>query len=90
MKIGDVVFGRKGIINMIEGYTTVKDISERWGVKPRTVQIMCSDGRIPGALKFGRDWAIPKGVSRPNDKRIVSGIYRNYRKNYNDGEKENV
>lgn len=38
---------------MIEGYTTVKDIAEKWNIKPRTVQIMCADGKIPGVVKFG-------------------------------------
>lgn len=65
---------------MIEGYTTVKDISERWNLKPRTVQIMCTDGKIPGAVKFGRDWAIPIDAIRPGDGRVVTGEYRNYRK----------
>ena len=50
---------------MIEGYTTVKDIAEKWNVKPRTVQIMCADGKILGAVKFGRDWAIPVDAIRP-------------------------
>lgn len=31
---------------MIKGYTTVAEISDKWGVKPRTVQIMCAEGRI--------------------------------------------
>lgn len=43
---------------MIEGYTTVKDIAEKWHVKPRTVQIMYANGKIPGIVKFGRDWAV--------------------------------
>ena len=43
---------------MIEGYTTVKDIAEKWNIKPRTVQIMCAEGKLPGAMKFGRDWAV--------------------------------
>lgn len=75
---------------MIDGYITVKDISEKWGLKPRTVQIMCSEGRIPGAVKFGRDWAIPKDVSRPGDKRVVSGVYKDYRKNHDNKEDASV
>lgn len=55
---------------MIEGYTTVKNIAEKWNIKPRTVQIMCAEGKIPGAVKFGRDWAIPVDVKRPQDNRI--------------------
>lgn len=61
---------------MVEGYATVNEIAEKWGLKARTVQIMCANGRIDGAVKFGRDWAIPAGAEKPTDKRIVSGIYR--------------
>jgi len=66
---------------LIDGYITVKDVAEKWDLKSRTVQIMCSEGRIPGAVKFGRDWAIPENAQRPEDGRIVSGDYINYRKN---------
>lgn len=65
---------------MIDGYTTVKDIAEKWKLKPRTVQIMCANGKIPGAVKFGRDWAIPKDTIRPRDRRVVTGEYIDYRK----------
>ncbi len=58
----------------------VKDIACRWDLKPRTVQIMCADGRIDGAVKFGRDWAIPIDAKKPNDGRISSGEYIDYRK----------
>lgn len=65
---------------MIEGYKTVNEIAENWGVHPRTIQIMCSDGRIQGAVKFGRDWAVPADVERPTDRRVVSGEYKDWRK----------
>ena len=65
---------------MIEGYTTVKDIAEKWNIKPRTVQIMCAEGKLPGAVKFGRDWAIPADAVKPVDKRITTGEYKNWRK----------
>ena len=44
---------------MIDGYVTVTEMANKWGLKPRTVQIMCSDGKISGVTKFGRSWAIP-------------------------------
>lgn len=55
---------------MIEGYTTVKYIAEKWNIKPRTVQFMCVEGKLPGAIKFGREWAIPVDAKRPQDNRI--------------------
>ena len=34
---------------MIEGYLTIKQVAEKWGVTRRRVQTLCSQGRIPGA-----------------------------------------
>ena len=65
---------------MIEGYKTVNELAAEWGVTPRTIQIMCTDGRIERAVKFGRDWAVPADVERPTDKRVVSGKYKDWRK----------
>lgn len=30
---------------MIEGYTTVKDIANKWEITVRIVQIMCAEGK---------------------------------------------
>lgn len=65
---------------MIEGYKTVNELAVEWGVNARTIQTMCTDGRIKGAVKFGRDWAVPADVERPIDKRVISGKYRDWRK----------
>lgn len=65
----------------MEGYFTIKQIAEKWGVSVRRVQKLCEDQRIPGVIKFGRDWAIPKDAIQPNDGRVKSGKYKNWRKN---------
>ncbi|MCU6716639.1 helix-turn-helix domain-containing protein [Roseburia amylophila] len=65
---------------MIEGYTTVAEIAKKWGVRPRTVQIMCAEGKIEGVTKFGRAWAIPVNSDKPIDSRITTGEYKNWRK----------
>ena len=65
---------------MLEGYLTIKETAEKWGINPRTIQTMCSDGRIPNAVKFGKAWAIPNDVEKPIDRRVVSGRYINWRK----------
>ena len=31
---------------------------------------MCAEGKLPGAVKFGRDWAIPVDAKRPSDGRF--------------------
>ncbi len=71
---------------MIEGYTTVAEIAKRWGVKPRTVQIMCAEGRIAGVTKFGRAWAIPVDADKPKDNRIITGQYKDWRKTQKNSE----
>ena len=64
---------------MIEGYATVNEIAERWEISPRTVQIMCAEGKIDGVTKFGRSWAIPNDTERPKDNRVISGKYKDWR-----------
>lgn len=64
----------------MDGYLTIKEISEKWGLTIRRIQKMCSDGEIPGASKFGTVWCIPENAERPKDKRIKSGKYKGWRK----------
>ena len=52
-------------------YLTVREIAEKWNLSGRMVQQLCIDGRIPGAQKFGRSWAIPADAEKPQDPRIV-------------------
>lgn len=47
-------------------YITVKEASEKWGVTPRRVQILCSQEKIKGAAKFGKSWMIPEGAILPS------------------------
>ena len=37
-----------------------KEIAIEWEVPIRTVNDWCKKGKIPGAIKVGRDWQIPK------------------------------
>lgn len=64
---------------MIEGYATIKEIAEQWGITPRRVQVLCNKGKIPGAVKFGRDWAVPRDAEKPEDGRVTTGEYKNWR-----------
>ena len=56
-------------------YYTIKELAEKWGITTRRIQKMCSEGLISGAVKFGRDWAIPKDTIKPADKRFTTGNY---------------
>ena len=56
-------------------YLSIKQTSEKWGITVRRIQVLCTEGRIPGATKIGSYWAIPLDAEKPNDKRIKSGKY---------------
>ena len=46
-------------MNGIKGYISIREASYRWGVSERRGNQYCAEGRIPGASRFGRSWAIP-------------------------------
>ena len=50
-------------------YMTLKEASEKWGVTTRWINYLCTAGRIPGAVKMGTVWLIPKGSEKPADRR---------------------
>jgi hypothetical protein len=51
-------------------YISVKGAAEHWGISERRVQKLCEENRIPGAIRFVRVWAIPKGAEKPADARL--------------------
>lgn len=51
-------------------YITAKEAAEKWAITPRRVQVLCTQGKIPGAIRFGVTWAIPKDAMKPKDGRI--------------------
>ena len=46
-------------------YLTVRETAEKWNISPRLVQQLCTAGRVPGARKFGKSWAIPADAEKP-------------------------
>lgn len=50
-------------------YMTASQAAKKWNVSQRRVQILCSEGRIPGVFKLGEAWAIPADTQKPEDKR---------------------
>lgn len=53
-------------------FITASQAAEKWNISRRRVQILCTEGRIPGVFKLGETWAIPKDAIKSNDKRIKS------------------
>ena len=64
----------------MKDYLTIKEVALKWELTTRRVQKMCADNQIPGAIRFGKSWAIPIDVEKPIDKRITTGKYMNWRK----------
>lgn len=56
-------------------YMTIQEASQKWGITERRIQVLCSEGRLEGAQKFGRQWAIPNEMEKPEDARIKTGRY---------------
>ena len=46
-------------------YLKIDEIAKKWEIGVRRVQLLCSQGKIPGAVRFGRDWMIPKDSQIP-------------------------
>lgn len=56
-------------------YLSISQVAEKWGLSARRINVLCSEGRIPGAIKIGSYWAIPADAEKPADARIKSGKY---------------
>ena len=51
-------------------YMSISEASKKWQISDRRIRVLCSDGRIKGAAKFGRNWSIPCDATKPSDARI--------------------
>lgn len=56
-------------------YMTIQEASRLWGITCRRIQVLCAEGRLHGAVKFGRQWAIPVNTAKPKDARVKTGRY---------------
>lgn len=52
-------------VTIMDGYMTVKDVSKQWNISERRIQVLCSEGRVYGAKKFGNVWFIPVAAQKP-------------------------
>ena len=37
-------------------YLSIAQTAERWGISTRRIQILCGEGRVPGAIRIGSVW----------------------------------
>ena len=56
-------------------YIKAKELSARWGVTPRRINQLCTEGKLPGAYKEGKFWMIPDDVDRPDCLRENRNLY---------------
>ena len=54
----------------MNGYITVQEAAEKWGVTKRRVQMLCASNRIDEAVRVGNMWIIPTDAEKPADGRI--------------------
>lgn len=48
---------------------TTSEMAKIWGISPRRVALLCSQGRVVGAMKKGKTWLIPSDAEKPHDPR---------------------
>jgi hypothetical protein len=46
-------------------YITAQQAAEKWGISDRRVRVLCAEGKIPGAVKLGKSYQIPKNSEKP-------------------------
>lgn len=64
-------------------YLTTKEYAMLYGKSIARVKTLCVEGRLPGAIRKGRQWFIPKYAQYPEDRRkynnqhLSEDFYRN-------------
>jgi len=55
-------------------FLTTTEMAEKWDISRRRVTVLCSEGRIEGAILRGNTWLIPANAEKPQDLRRVQKI----------------
>ena len=50
-------------------YISIEEASKKWGISVRSIQMLCANGRVEGAVRMSRVWMIPKNARKPMDGR---------------------
>ena len=48
---------------------TTSEMAKKWNISSRRVALLCSQGRVEGAIKKGKTWLIPSDTKKPTDPR---------------------
>lgn len=60
-----VIFSNYIEVYFMNGYITVEEVANKWGITARQVQILCKENRIVGAARLSRIWIIPENAQKP-------------------------
>lgn len=50
-------------------FLTTSEMAKKWDISRRRVTLLCSQGRIDGAILKGNTWLIPENAEKPEDPR---------------------
>jgi hypothetical protein len=59
------------------GLLTTAEMSKIWGISTRKISLLCSEGRVEGAVKKGTTWLIPKDAKNLKIREECGKIDRN-------------
>lgn len=48
----------------MKSYLSLREAAEKWGVSERRINQYCAQGRISGAERVGKAWAIPADAQK--------------------------
>ena len=48
-------------------YLTATELSKVWNISTRRIGVLCTEGRVDGAIKKGKMWLIPDTSQKPAD-----------------------
>lgn len=50
-------------------FLTTTELSKKWNISSRRIALLCSQGRVDGAIMKGKTWLIPEDTKKPEDPR---------------------
>lgn len=56
-------------------YLTATELSKVWNISTRRIGVLCTEGRVDGAIKKGKMWLIPDIAQKPADARYKKNKY---------------
>jgi len=53
----------------MDKYISAKEVAAKWGVSSTWVTVLCSQGKLSGAIKEKNRWMLPEDISKPEVER---------------------